>query len=187
MLMPSRKHSASCKRSYYLRIRGEERANATTAREYPELPPHTRRRVARAIEDALAGGITSAYAEKRYFLLAGRRLSRNYLRIRGEESSCSSRITIGRELPPHTRRRGRWAYVVYYRGGITSAYGEKSRFRFTIDTLDRNYLRIRGEETICQRRISAFLELPPHTRRRANSFLPGEPAFGITSAYAEKS
>ena len=86
MLMPSRKHSASCKRSYYLRMRGEETAMDQGELDITELPPHTRRRDSAVVDRVDHEGITSAYAEKSESELGEDWLGRNYLRIRGEEA-----------------------------------------------------------------------------------------------------
>ena len=92
----------------YLRIRGEESRRSCLMVKNRELPPHTRRRDAYASQLLTAGGITSAYAEKR---VGGHCLAPflwNYLRIRGEEKALKNMTPFGVELPPHTRRR---AYV----------------------------------------------------------------------------
>ena len=54
-------------------------------------------------------------------------------------------------------------------------------------TTSGNYLRIRGEEASISAVFWISAELPPHTRRRAQSRCFMEFCLGTTSAYAEKS
>ena len=87
--------------------------------------------------------------------------------MRGEELDILAAAAMHEELPPHARRR---VFEFSCRGmedGITSACAEKRSRRQARATDNRNYLRMRGEETRSHRRSS----LPP----------------GITSACAEKS
>ena len=51
----------------------------------------------------------------------------------------------------------------------------------------RNYLRIRGEESVQSYSGGQPLELPPHTRRRGSILYSRVNSSGTTSAYAEKS
>ena len=50
---------------------------------------------------------------------------RNYLRIRGEESTPLQFFMLPMELPPHTRRRDYLEGEDKYEIGTTSAYAEK--------------------------------------------------------------
>ncbi len=71
-----------------------------------ELPPHARRRGKTDLYAKGAEGITSACAEKSPAPSAGTKISRNYLRMRGEESGARGDGRKATELPPHARRRG---------------------------------------------------------------------------------
>ena len=68
---------------------------------------------------------TSAYAEKRVWLVAIEFQQWNYLRIRGEEAVTVISLLRRRELPPHTRRRAMISPICTSGGGTTSAYAEK--------------------------------------------------------------
>ena len=71
----------------YLRMRGEERRVIQLCDLEQELPPHARRRGACPPVQILRRGITSACAEKSGLPRGGHSNGRNYLRMRGEESS----------------------------------------------------------------------------------------------------
>ena len=90
-----------------------------------ELPPHARRRGALRRPYSLGLGITSACAEKSWCALGGVSFCRNYLRMRGEESSPERKIVAALELPPHARRRGMMVSRSSRVMGITSACAEK--------------------------------------------------------------
>ena len=87
--------------------------------------------------------------------------------MRGEEFAAAEAKKGTKELPPHARRRG-------------SGTG-------TCPTPSWNYLRMRGEETSARYWLGISWELPPHARRRGGLGVVEHPAFGITSACAEKS
>ena len=70
----------------YLRMRGEERPRGARAAVVEELPPHARRRAAKAAVISAGAGITSACAEKRWRPGYGGAGAWNYLRMRGEET-----------------------------------------------------------------------------------------------------
>ncbi|AIT89769.1 Hypothetical protein Cul210932_1845 [Corynebacterium ulcerans] len=90
------------------------------------------------------------------------------------------------ELPPHTRRKELEDKLTSQDSGTTSAYAEKSSCGDRRAEGARNYLRIRGEKNRASHRILQSLELPPHTRRKAHTYLINFALFGTTSAYAEK-
>ena len=132
-------------------------------------------------------GITSACAEKSPFLYSSASVTRNYLRMRGEEGGLIGGIPRAMELPPHARRRGQLVLVRLRRQGITSACAEKSINHPHILGGFRNYLRMRGEEEWLARGYRDLRELPPHARRRGSLCIECRESSGITSACAEKS
>ena len=106
--------------------------------------------------------------------------------MRGEEFAAAEAKKGTKELPPHARRR-----VTTCAGdgeviGITSACAEKSMRILTFVPKRWNYLRMRGEETSARYWLGISWELPPHARRRGGLGVVEHPAFGITSACAEK-
>ena len=168
-------------------MRGEEPARHDRVVQVQELPPHARRREPHPGHDYPVRGITSACAEKSGNGFQARLLHRNYLRMRGEERKRISGAATPSELPPHARRRDIRGALEAICTGITSACAEK-RIVSSLDSIaGRNYLRMRGEESLKSRRFVDTWELPPHARRRVQS-RGGVPARrGITSACAEKS
>ena len=67
-------------------MRGEEPTLIIDIVPRQELPPHARRRERLSRGRGAVPGITSACAEKSGQCLSGKIKSRNYLRMRGEES-----------------------------------------------------------------------------------------------------
>ena len=92
----------------YLRMRGEEYPPGSLIIPPSELPPHARRRVPSTMAHAAMHGITSACAEKRVPEPRKESRSRNYLRMRGEETGRIGKRRTMVELPPHARRRALW-------------------------------------------------------------------------------
>ena len=171
----------------YLRMRGEERGRKNHYRASLELPPHARRRDGFLSSVLMAKGITSACAEKSGHRCQWWRPDWNYLRMRGEERRVIQLCDLEQELPPHARRRGACPPVQILRRGITSACAEKSGLPRGGHSNGRNYLRMRGEETVAPTRRISSRELPPHARRRARRSFSCHCSRGITSACAEKS
>ena len=86
--------------------------------------------------------------------------------MRGEEIRMPSAPARTKELPPHARRRDIRGALEAICTGITSACAEK-RIVSSLDSIaGRNYLRMRGEESLKSRRFVDTWELPPHARRR---------------------
>ncbi len=131
-------------------------------------------------------GITSACAEKSPFLYSSASVTRNYLRMRGEEGGLIGGIPRAMELPPHARRRALITHTSSVVSGITSACAEKrSGWRGATVTCG-NYLRMRGEEDHFALSAENLQELPPHARRRVVQRALPVWLRGITSACAEK-
>ena len=135
---------------------------------------------------AQVSGITSACAEKSLDAAEQGILSRNYLRMRGEETHASRRVRLNQELPPHARRRDFWFLSFLKNHGITSACAEKRLQAWPGLIQSWNYLRMRGEEFVLQPSPAFKAELPPHARRRGGAEANTGPNNGITSACAEK-
>ena len=88
----------------YLRVRGEYVNGSRVWVTRSELPPRARRIHGDYLVEKPEYGTTSACAENTVNLCGLRRITRNYLRVRGEYSPVSP---IGRgllELPPRARR-----------------------------------------------------------------------------------
>ena len=171
----------------YLRMRGEELITRKLSPACTELPPHARRRVLEQSVSANRAGITSACAEKRDNARSDAVPPRNYLRMRGEELPALTITRLPKELPPHARRRDPHTPRKESHHGITSACAEKSSLVDAYFLSDRNYLRMRGEESSSRPVLPIWLELPPHARRRVTSVDDHPASQGITSACAEKS
>ena len=113
--------------------------------ENQELPPHARRiRLARCGVNNIHG-TTSACAENTGKTDGLKISGRNYLRMRGEYSSCVVGQDTTLELPPHARRIPQ-AFTQGFRTlGTTSACAENTLRRPKRKQPLRNYLRMRGE------------------------------------------
>ena len=147
-------------------MRGEEIPSPLSTVSTPEIPPHARRRD-RVLHGALdKRGNTSACAEKRTRPEIRQTRLWKYLRMRGEESKAVTFSTAKPEIPPHARRRESRSGCLPFIHGNTSACAEKSvQYPYSV-SVNRKYLRMRGEEfTPLPFRIFAK-EIPPHARRR---------------------
>ena len=93
--------------------------------------------------------------------------------------------TVGKELPPRTRRILVGAIRTGVTNGTTSAYAENTELIADTSLEDGNYLRVRGEYCRTYGERGRSSELPPRTRRiPAGAEILGCDA-GTTSAYAE--
>ena len=129
----------------YLRMRGECHKYSHGALRLGELPPHARRILFSAYRSHLEKGTTSAYAENTPFHTIGIRVTRNYLRVRGEYISPLDSTGIFGELPPRARRIPVFPNHLASSLGTTSACAENTTANTIKPTQRRNYLRVRGE------------------------------------------
>ena len=112
-------------------------------------------------------------------------MGRNYLRVRGEYTSNTSRSAGQEELPPRTRR------ILFKRQlpkdwmGTTSAYAENTSCLLFSGCLAQNYLRVRGEYIAIRVLPEPGWELPPRTRRIPGHGFTAHNKMGTTSACAE--
>ena len=114
----------------YLRVRGEYTFTRFSKEISMELPPRARRiRQDRGLI-IMAIGTTSACAENTGTTTLVRRVTRNYLRVRGEYPSSAYNNPETTELPPRARRI-QYACVVHNRRwGTTSACAENTIKRY---------------------------------------------------------
>ena len=110
----------------YLHMRGEEMRSLRISWFISEIPPHARRRDPHSRIIHIAGGNTSACAEKSISCPLPPPLSRKYLRMRGEESPDKRCHAPYREISPHARRRVPTMVATIIFRGNTSACAEKS-------------------------------------------------------------
>ena len=129
----------------YLRVRGEYVDRDRGGVGGGELPPRTRRILARLHLRVATPGTTSAYAENTPRHPRGRSLRRNYLRVRGEYDMFENTIIDIMELPPRTRRIPLLPEIAKAAGGTTSAYAENTPAPWASIWNPWNYLRVRGE------------------------------------------
>ena len=97
------------------------------------------------MEEFLAKGTTSAYAENTASPRMMCTISRNYLRVRGEYKAGGSREQWREELPPRTRRILGTGELFRVAHGTTSAYAENTSLMVSSRAVRGNYLRVRGE------------------------------------------
>ena len=149
----------------YLRMRGECHKYSHGALRLGELPPHARRILFSAYRSHLEKGTTSAYAENTPFHTIGIRVTRNYLRVRGEYISPLDSTGIFGELPPRARRIPVFPNHLASSLGTTSACAENTTANTIKPTQRRNYLRVRGEYALLRSSDRVYSELPPRARR----------------------
>ena len=171
----------------YLHMRGEEMRSLRISWFISEIPPHARRRDPHSRIIHIAGGNTSACAEKRLLSPGAVRENRKYLHMRGEEMRSLRISWFISEIPPHARRRDPHSRIIHIAGGNTSACAEKSISCPLPPPLSRKYLRMRGEESPDKRCHAPYREISPHARRRVPTMVATIIFRGNTSACAEKS
>mgnify|MGYP001694576975 CR=1 FL=1 len=129
----------------YLRVRGEYCLPPYLRNFCRELPPRARRIPGWAIGLDKLPGTTSACAENTGEISWPHHGSRNYLRVRGEYSISHTQISYDLELPPRARRILPSPLFNEFPHGTTSACAENTGLDHLANSIDRNYLRVRGE------------------------------------------
>ena len=137
--------SALLRSGNYLRMRGEYHHHRHHPGHGVELPPHARRIPLRGPPLFAGCGTTSACAENTLQRMKRLPPLRNYLRMRGEYDPMDIWHTREAELPPHARRIHKDLANKPPQQGTTSACAENTAGRPTCSSLERNYLRMRGE------------------------------------------
>ena len=150
-----------------------------------ELPPRARRIPPDQRTAGTARGTTSACAENTACGGVAFQIKGNYLRVRGEYASSSSKILISWELPPRARRIHLDHRPQRPIGGTTSACAENTVYHATTWSFARNYLRVRGEYPTRYATKMDRAELPPRARRIRPPMERAEDKIGTTSACAE--
>ena len=129
----------------YLRVRGEYNDLWEHWGDKAELPPRARRIPLGCTHHVGLFGTTSACAENTFGKPSTCFFRWNYLRVRGEYWRLATRTRVLMELPPRARRIHQTRRHPRNPTGTTSACAENTGGLSTITTLDRNYLRVRGE------------------------------------------
>ena len=133
----------------YLRARGEYVSLVRWFLRFWELPPRTRRILARRNRLHAACGTTSAHAENTLGGGVEPAGYRNYLRARGEYVSLVRWFLRFWELPPRTRRILARRNRLHAACGTTSAHAENTSASVSFSNCGWNYLRARGEYGCC--------------------------------------
>ena len=94
-------------------------------------------------------------------------------------------ISLGLELPPRARRIHRPVAAPGHGRGTTSACAENTILHAPFDWAIGNYLRVRGEYSLCGFDHSILPELPPRARRILFKMVRCDFHIGTTSACAE--
>ena len=105
--------------------------------------------------------------------------------MRGEYYIPLAPAKRARELPPRARRILGGGHCPVPPEGTTSACAENTTAERFEETLDRNYLRVRGEYRFLRRHQYIHWELPPRARRILPHRLFRMLSRGTTSACAE--
>ena len=169
----------------YLRVRGEYSSPAQPTYTTWELPPRARRILALNINESNKIGTTSACAENTGLTLTRFSPLRNYLRVRGEYPLPQQPLSGRPELPPRARRILTEADTQSPVQGTTSACAENTGSWQGVRREERNYLRVRGEYTVCPGEARRCSELPPRARRIPFYQIEILERLGTTSACAE--
>ena len=135
---------------------------------------------------ALARGITPAYAGKSIQRGRPDHASRDHPRVCGEKHLCSGRPLSLWGSPPRMRGKAEPGFVLWVTSGITPAYAGKSshsgkRWCFLWD-----HPRVCGEKGGCFPANWGRPGSPPRMRGKAAGASVGRLAVGITPAYAGK-
>ena len=150
-----------------------------------ELPPRARRIPGWAIGLDKLPGTTSACAENTGEISWPHHGSRNYLRVRGEYCLAHCSMSFPMELPPRARRIQPVLPKNWFVQGTTSACAENTGLDHLANSIDRNYLRVRGEYPKQCHKERLIRELPPRARRIRFGLSSRSVAHGTTSACAE--
>ena len=150
-------------------------------------------------------GTTSACAENTASRIPKYHMTWNYLRVRGEYCLAHCSMSFPMELPPRARRIQPVLPKNWFVQGTTSACAENTGLDHLANSIDRNYLRVRGEyqgHGILPGRWGNYLrvrgeypkqchkerlirELPPRARRILILMTRRSARMGTTSACAE--
>ena len=150
-------------------------------------------------------GTTSACAENTASRIPKYHMTWNYLRVRGEYCLAHCSMSFPMELPPRARRIQPVLPKNWFVQGTTSACAENTGLDHLANSIDRNYLRVRGEYQghgilpgrwgnylrvrgeyeVFQHRATNGEELPPRARRIRKNIPVHCHGLGTTSACAE--
>ena len=146
-------------------MRGEYKTAVDAPSSTTELPPRARRIPGTAHRARSGHGTTSACAENTSITGSIKKISENYLRVRGEYSSLKVALLALLELPPRARRIQHPQTCFRSAIGTTSACAENTQQARRNTTRTWNYLRVRGEYVNCSPGATRCMELPPRARR----------------------
>ena len=150
-----------------------------------ELPPRARRIPSTDVLGRVRDGTTSACAENTSENSTVANIWGNYLRVRGEYRRRGHQKAEEAELPPRARRILHLASGAVHGLGTTSACAENTFIWQHQTSLNRNYLRVRGEYRVSPVRGCSHSELPPRARRIRKRRHTMRFLHGTTSACAE--
>ena len=166
-------------------MRGEYKTAVDAPSSTTELPPRARRIPGTAHRARSGHGTTSACAENTSITGSIKKISENYLRVRGEYSSLKVALLALLELPPRARRIQHPQTCFRSAIGTTSACAENTPQAWSHPCVSRNYLRVRGEYSAGTKEYDSNMELPPRARRIRHIPLCDINIKGTTSACAE--
>ena len=129
----------------YLRVRGEYGNGHGGNAQAGELPPRARRIQVKYHGHIMDRGTTSACAENTASRIPKYHMTWNYLRVRGEYCLAHCSMSFPMELPPRARRIQPVLPKNWFVQGTTSACAENTGLDHLANSIDRNYLRVRGE------------------------------------------
>ena len=136
---------------------------------------------------ALARGITPAYAGKSIQRGRPDHASRDHPRVCGEKHLCSGRPLSLWGSPPRMRGKAEPGFVLWVTSGITPAYAGKSTPSRCSWACIRDHPRVCGEKEESQEVAAPGKGSPPRMRGKVGKSRNGRAHRGITPAYAGKS
>ena len=126
-------------------MRGEYEPGRVVKTSDVELPPRARRIQVKYHGHIMDRGTTSACAENTASRIPKYHMTWNYLRVRGEYCLAHCSMSFPMELPPRARRIQPVLPKNWFVQGTTSACAENTGLDHLANSIDRNYLRVRGE------------------------------------------
>ena len=150
-------------------------------------PPRMRGKVHQLREAAQFGGITPAYAGKRWTRLPSRAAMRDHPRVCGEKTAEQFKAEYPQGSPPRMRGKAQSYGSGSCPHRITPAYAGKSEVPGWAAETAEDHPRVCGEKT---EKIPMTPELkgsPPRMRGKDNQTASAANSTGITPAYAGKS
>ena len=168
------------------RVCGEKLAFLVVRGREMGSPPRMRGKDAHPPRSSGPGGITPAYAGKRFAEICVTKARRDHPRVCGEKRSTVTPMRASTGSPPRMRGKATSAALYLRLSGITPAYAEKSSTRKWREERARDHPRVCGEKLRKTAVSVRELGSPPRMRGKVSYTQLRGNCRGITPAYAGK-